>query len=478
MRLRALLVVCGAALSACSSGPANPTPASCTFSLSATSVTIGAAGGSGSIAVSTTSQCSWTARSEASWISATGGTSVTGPGTFSFTAAAAIDTSARTGTVTVAGQSVSVSQQGLACAFTLLPPSRSFDAAGGTAAFDVNTTPACTWTIASTAPWLTVVSGGSGTGNGTVTYAVGANPESASRTANLTAGEGVHAVTQSGLASCAVTIQPDDENFAVGGGSGHFDVSASSACAWLAASSASWIRVTEPAGGFGTGNRRVSYSVDANTVATARTGTITVGAQTFVATQAGTSTCNYSVNPVEYLGCETGGGRTVTVDTAAGCGWTASPGAPWITISSGQTGLGPGGITFGLSTNFNEARQSVIEVRWPTPTAGQNIRVSQAGCNYALSPESFTVSSCGGEFLVDVFSSSTDGPCGGRADENCIWSASSNASWITVLSAMPQRGLGAVRFRVAASTVARYSTLNVQYRHVTIWQASVPCLRP
>jgi hypothetical protein len=175
MRLGTLLVVCGVALAGCDTGPASPTQASCTFTLSATSVTIGAAGGPGSIAVSTASHCTWAARTDAAWISATGGTSATGPGTFSFTVAAASGTAARTGTLTVAGQPVLVTQQGEACAFALLPPSRSFDALGGTAAFDVNAPPACAWTSAATAPWLTLVSGQSGTGNGTVAYAVAPN---------------------------------------------------------------------------------------------------------------------------------------------------------------------------------------------------------------------------------------------------------------------------------------------------------------
>jgi WD40 repeat protein len=406
---------------------------------------------------------------------------VTGPGTFSFTVAAATDTTARTGALTVAGQSVSVSQQGLtACAYALLPAGRSFDAVGGTSAVDVNTTSTCSWTVASSAPWLTVVSGGSGTGNGTVTYAVAPNADASSRIANLAVGDRAHAVTQSGLASCAVTIEPDDETFPVSGGSRYFDVSASSSCAWLAASSASWIRVTEPADGFGTGNRRVSYVVDANSGAVTRTGTITVGGKAFVATQAGTSTCVYSVTPVDYMGCEYGGGRTVTVDTAAGCGWTASTGASWITISSGRTALGPGTFTFTLPGNYDEARQGIIEVRWPTPTAGQNVRVAQAGCNYAFSPDSFVVSSCGGDFLVYVFSGSTDSVCGGRADENCVWSAQSHASWITVLSPMPRRGLDRFSFRVAASdgVTIRTSTITVQYRTLTIWQGPGPCRRP
>jgi hypothetical protein len=480
MRLGTLLVVCGVALSGCDTGPASPTPASCTFTLSTTSITIGAAGGPGSIAVSTASQCSWTARSEAAWIFATGGTSVTGPGTFTFTASAASGTAARTGALTVAGQPVSVTQQGESCAFTLLPPSRSFDALGGTAAFDVNTAPACAWTSAATAPWLTLVSGQSGTGNGTITYAVGPNAEASSRAASVTAGGAVHAVAQSGVTSCSLSIDPDDGQFPVGGGSGQFAVSAAPTCAWLASSRSGWIRVVDPPGGLGTGSRRVSYSLDASGDAGTRTGTITVGAQTFVATQAGTSTCTYSVAPVDYLGCEYGGGRTVTVDTAAGCGWTASAGASWITIRSGQTGLGRGTFTFTLLANYDYPRQDVIKVRWPAPTEGQNVRVAQAGCNYNLDPERLVVPACGGDFHVYVISTSTDSSCGGRVDENCTWSAQSNASWVTVLSPMPRHGWENFYFRVAANNdlKERTATITVQYRSLIVWQGPGPCKRP
>jgi hypothetical protein len=407
------------------------------------------------------------------------GTAGTGPGTFSFTVAAATDTTARTGALTVAGQSVSVSQQGLACAYALLPPSRSFDAVGGTAAFEVNTMPTCAWTISSTAPWLTVMSGASGTGNGTVTYTVATNADTPSRTANLTVGDRAHAVTQSGLGGCTVAIDPDDETFTVSGGYGYFEVSASSTCAWLAASNASWIRVTEPAGGIGTGSRRVSYSVDANSGAATRTGTIAVGGKTFVATQAGTSTCNYSVTPVDIRACETGREGTVTVDTAAGCGWTASTGASWIAIASGRTGLGPGTIRFTFTSNYDAARQGIIEVRWPTPTAGQNVRVAQEGCGYGLNPLTFSVPAAGGDFGFDVYSFSTDeGYCGfvgptGRG--KCWWSAQSAASWITVLTKMPTNGEDRVVFRVApnGSTTPRTASITVGNRTLYIGQAGI-----
>jgi Putative binding domain, N-terminal/Viral BACON domain len=486
MRLRALLVLCGVALSGCDSNPAQPTQAACTFSLSSTSVVISAAGGTGSVTVSTAGTCTWEARSNVPWITAASGPALTGPGAFTFTVAAAPDSSARTGTLTVASQTVTVTQQGQACAVALLPPSRSFDALGGTAAFDVNTPPACAWTSAATAPWLTLVSGQAGTGNGTVTYAVAPYPEASSRTANVTVGDAAHAVTQSGVTGCSLAIDPDDGQFPVGGGSGTFDVIAAPTCAWFASSRSGWIRVLDPPGGLGAGSRRVSYSLDANGDAGTRTGTITVGAQAFVATQAGTSTCRYAATPVYFRECETGGWkRAVTVDTAAGCGWTASSDAPWILIESGRTGLGPGSIGFTFTSNYDAARQDAIKIRWPAPTEGQNVRIVQEGCDYLLSPAYVSVPACGGDRAFDVYSGSTDtgfcGHVGPMGLGRCVWSALSTVSWITVLTPMPIYGEeGRVTIRVAANDNWRERTaaITVQYRKLTVWQGPGPCRDP
>ena len=50
-------------------------------------------------------------------------------------------------------------------------------------------------------------------------------------------------------------------------------------CTWTAVSNDSWITIS--AGTAGTGNGTVSYSVAANTGTTSRTGTMTIGGQTF-----------------------------------------------------------------------------------------------------------------------------------------------------------------------------------------------------
>ena len=459
------------ALAGCDSNPAQPT---CTYTLTPASMTMGAAGGAGTVSVATGSGCAWTASSSASWLTATGGTSGSGPGTVTVAAAANSGPVSRTGSLTVGGQSVSVTQQGLTCTYVLQPPSRTLDAAGGTASFDVNTDAACGWTAVPMATWLTIVSGGAASGNATVTYRAAANPDAASRIAGITAGNVTHTVTQTGLASCTVDISRSGDSFGVAGGSGTFDVAAPSTCAWIATSTVGWTRVTDPAGGAGTGSRRVTYAVDANPGAAPRSGTIAVGGRVFAITQAGTAACDYSVAPVDVRACMSEGFvRTVSVTTTAGCPWSSSTGASWISIASGLAGAGPGTISYTLGSNYDAARQANIEVRWPTPTAGQNVRVAQAGCLYGVSREAIDASASGGDYSFDVVSQSTDTSCGGPLQNGCVWSAVTNASWVTVLSSMPRYGDDRVSIRVAANATGapRTAAITVRDRTVTVRQA-------
>jgi hypothetical protein len=276
------------------------------------------------------------------------------------------------------------------------------------------------------------------------------------------------------LTACTVDISRSGDNFGVSGGNGSFEVAATPGCGWLAVASASWVRITDPAGGNGTGSRRVSFTVDANAGAGARTAAITVGAKTYTVTQAGTAECDYAVAPVEVKACMSVGYiTTITVTTPAGCPWTSSTPASWISITSGASGLGPGTITFSMTNNFDAARQANVEVRWPTPTAGQNVRVLQAGCLYGVSRDTMDVPAAGGDFFFDVVSQSTDTNCGGPLQNGCMWSAASNASWVTVLSSMPKYGDDRVSFRVAANGTgsARTTTIVVRDRTVTIRQS-------
>ena len=85
-------------------------PATCTYSISPTRATFGRAGGTGTVNVTATSGCSWTAVSNNTWITVTGGASGAGNGTVSYSVAALPGQGARNGRLTIAGQSFTVKQ--------------------------------------------------------------------------------------------------------------------------------------------------------------------------------------------------------------------------------------------------------------------------------------------------------------------------------------------------------------------------------
>jgi len=84
--------------------------ASCTYSISSTSQTFLDAGGNGNITVTTPSGCTWTAISNASWITITAGSSGNGNGTVNYSVAANTTPKSRTGIITVAGQTFTITQ--------------------------------------------------------------------------------------------------------------------------------------------------------------------------------------------------------------------------------------------------------------------------------------------------------------------------------------------------------------------------------
>jgi uncharacterized repeat protein (TIGR01451 family) len=92
---------------------ANFVASTCTYSIAPISQDFGAAGGSGSVGVTTLHDCPWTAVSSAPWISITSGSSGVGNGTVKFTVSAA--TAPRAGHITVAGKNFAVYQEFDSC---------------------------------------------------------------------------------------------------------------------------------------------------------------------------------------------------------------------------------------------------------------------------------------------------------------------------------------------------------------------------
>jgi uncharacterized protein (TIGR03437 family) len=174
----------------------------CSYTLTPSSGSFTAAGGTGTFQVGAGSGCAWTATSSAAWIHVTGTGAGSGAGQVAFSVDP--DTGdARTGTILVGGQSFTLSQASQTCTFALSPATGPVPAGGGTAVFIVAAPPGCAWTAAASDTWITIVSGASGSGNGVVGISIPWNT-GAARAGTVSLGDQSFPVSQpSGM------LQPD-----------------------------------------------------------------------------------------------------------------------------------------------------------------------------------------------------------------------------------------------------------------------------
>jgi hypothetical protein len=195
----------------------------CTYSLNANSSNATSEGGNGSVNITAQSGCAWSAISNnPSWISIN--TNGNGGGTVTYTVAA--NTGAeRIGTITIAGQTFTITQAGngsvtptptptptstpSSCTITLSPTNLTFSAQASTGSFAV-TVNTCAWTASTTASWITINSA-NGTGNASVSISVVANTGPA-RTASITVNGQTFTVNQdAGAAQRRVTFDFDGD---------------------------------------------------------------------------------------------------------------------------------------------------------------------------------------------------------------------------------------------------------------------------
>ena len=205
----------------------------CAPSLGSAGQSVGAGTSTGSVGVTAATGCAWTAVSNnTSWLTVTGGASGSGNGTVTFSASANPNTSARAGTITIAGQTFTVTQAAAACTFALVPTSQSVAAGGGTGSTAVTALAGCAWTaVSNNTAWLTVTSGASGNGAGTVAFSASANPNGTARNGTLTIAGQTFTVNQA-AAACTYSITPTSQSVVAGGGTGSTGVTAPTGCAW------------------------------------------------------------------------------------------------------------------------------------------------------------------------------------------------------------------------------------------------------
>ena len=92
-----------------------------------------------------------------------------------------------------------------ACTYSISPTSASFTSSGGTGSVSVTTQSGCAWTASSAASWMSITSGASGTGSGTMNYSVAANTGTSSQTAASSVAGLAFTVTEAGVQTETIT---------------------------------------------------------------------------------------------------------------------------------------------------------------------------------------------------------------------------------------------------------------------------------
>ena len=175
--------------------------ATCSYSISPASQSFAAFGGTGSVAVTALAGCGWMAMSNDSWISVSSGNS-SGDGTASVSAAANDSGLPRTGSLTIAGQTLTVTQDGVPCVYSISPSGATFGADGGSAFVSVTAPRDCQWMAMGGSGWIAIPSG-AGSGDGTLAVSVPPNPGTEARTESISIAGMPFFVTQEGRPQAA-----------------------------------------------------------------------------------------------------------------------------------------------------------------------------------------------------------------------------------------------------------------------------------
>src|SRR5207253_4171032 len=199
---------------------------------------------------------------------------------------------ARAASLTIGDQTFTISQIGADCAYTLSPAALNFNYGPTNGILNVTTSSnGCGWTVVNTNPWINVLAGSYGTGNGTVLFALAANPLGAVRIGSLNIG-GQSATISQAASPCVFSLGAASFSCNYLQTNGQVGVTVFSSCGWAVNNSNNWINVTSSTTN-NSGNGTVRFTVLDNPTGLPRTGLFTIADQLFTVTQAA-APCTYN----------------------------------------------------------------------------------------------------------------------------------------------------------------------------------------
>ncbi len=246
---------------------------------------------------------------------------------------------------------------------------------------------------------------------------------------------------------CTFSVSPLQFSIAADNYTGSVFVTGSGACGnFIATSAVAWLHMTDQVQSY-TAPARVSFTVDANRGAAARSAAMTIALSAVTVTQAGAD-CQFGLSPLSQSFTVDGGTGTANVQGV--CAWQLLTGAKWITFP-GITSGNPGG-TSGAPQPYTVAPNACVAGRSGTITLftglttppPPTLTVTQEGspANISLSANSATIASPASDGRISV-----------NTGDGCPWAATTDASWLTIYPGSTSgTGNGGISYHALANT--------------------------
>ncbi len=321
---------------------------------------------------------------------------------------------------------LTVASESMACLYAISPQSQSFNSTGGTGSIAVTAPVGCAWSAESNASWLTITSGSSGSGDGTMTFSVAPNSTGAALSGTLTvAGE-----TFATAVEAAVEPGPEPDPSCL-----------TSAGAWesqlFAAQTGSFTAEFDATPESANIDGVTGLSSGPATNFTSLAAIVRFNGRGFIDARNGGVYA--ALGPIPYSAGLTYHFRFVV----------SVPSHTYsVFVNSGSSAEQLIGSDFAFRNEQGTATvlDNLSLYAWPGSHTACNLTVATEadGCLYSISPLSESFDSTGGTGSVTV-----------TAPAGCPWSAASNRRWITITSESTGSGSGTVTYSVAPKALLR-----------------------
>jgi hypothetical protein len=379
--------------------------------------------------VDTQPDCAWTSTSATDFAGRIAGGNGPGTGSVSYAVEANATAAARAVSLTVAGASVTITQDTLPpCVISVSPRLVRVGAGGDTPRITVDAPSDCEWTAGGHDLSFNLEAGGMGPG--LVDIYVGNNPGDLPRALSAFIGGQTVMILQAGVTGeqCTYSIGNGDLDFGTNADDSWFTITTSfDYCPWVLSDTQEWITTSRTGG---TGSARVDVFVTTNT-GPQRNGYIYVADVEIPVEQNGTtppdpdpdpSECTFAVSQNSFIFHPSGGEGSLQVFTGPACSWSATSSNDFASISSGsaQTGSGVVTVTVGPAPNA-DLRTTTLTIAGQPIVVAQGVVYGGFTCEPSLSQDSLHFPQSGGTATVSVM-----------APAGCEWSAAADVDWASI----------------------------------------------